>query len=260
LITLNFARRAFGLALLGAAALSQADPIVFDRGLPTANLNNVAGANRSNVGWGDTPSLFVGDDFSITGSGAYNVSSIRTWIVGGNVVGADLSALYSSLTLQLGPGGPNAMTQSFSLFNATRITYGDATTYQSTGGGFRDLWQLDWDTTGLTVNAGDLWNFGVSGVTTAQGVTDLGFANVVFLHSSNAALSGSTQEGADGILGEWVNTTGAFDNNWNSNGNGWDKSSDANVQVFAAPVPEPVTMLVLGGGLLAIARRRRAKK
>jgi hypothetical protein len=240
--------------------MAQADPIVFDRGLPTANLNNAAGANRSNVAWGDTPDWFLGDDFAISGSGAYNVSSIRTWVLGGNVPGDDLATLYSSLSLRLGPGGPNAMTQSFTSFTATKVQYADASNYQNTSGTFRDLWQLDWNTAGLVVNAGDLTNFGVSGVTTTAGQAALGFANVVFLHSSNAALSGSTQEGADGQLRGWENVSGAWSYDYNSNGNGWDKVSDANIQVFAAPVPEPASMLALAGGLALLARRRRATK
>jgi hypothetical protein len=37
---------------------------------------------------------------------------------------------------------------------------------------------------------------------------------------------------------------------WDSNGNGWDKSSDFNVQVFGTPVPEPTTMVA--GALLLL--------
>ncbi|MBK6722144.1 MAG: hypothetical protein IPG58_02350 [Acidobacteria bacterium] len=38
--------------------------LVFDRGLPTANLNNAAGANRSNVAWAFDGDYITGDDFS----------------------------------------------------------------------------------------------------------------------------------------------------------------------------------------------------
>ena len=53
-----------------------------------------------------------------------------------------------------------------------------------------------------------------------------------FNHASNAELSGAPQDGADGAMlqfGAGGNFEGAVD----SNGNGWDKSSDINVQVFA---------------------------
>src|SRR5487761_2572645 len=77
------------LVFAGFAGVTSANAgMVVDRGLPTttANLNNAAGANQSNIRWADnesttTPSTFYlpGDDFTIAGSGAYNVSDIRVW-------------------------------------------------------------------------------------------------------------------------------------------------------------------------------------
>lgn len=70
---------------------------------------------------------------------------------------------------------------------------------------------------------------------------------VPFVHASNAALSGSPQDGADDTMlyAEVIN--GVVDPTsvgpWTSLGDGWDKASDVNVQVIGTPVPEPTTMI-----------------
>ncbi|MHB8637677.1 MAG: hypothetical protein ACYC96_14515 [Fimbriimonadaceae bacterium] len=238
--------------------------------MPTTNLNNGAGSNRSNVAWGDvgTPAM-TGDDFILGGSGSYNVTDIRTWVVGANV-GADMSLtggvnpLYSSLTLWLGPGGNNAVSATGYSFTAQKVHYNNdgVTNYQGTSGSFDDIWQLDWNTTGLALNANALENFAVSGVTTAAGQTALGYQNIVFNHASNAALSGSPQQGADNLFREW-NADGTWSDNWDSGakGGGWDKSSDINVQVFPAATPEPFTLsLGIASVGLFIRRRMKARK
>src|SRR5579872_7129090 len=67
------------LSLPGFSADSQ---LVVDRGLPQSNLNNVSGAARSNVRWGNDG--FLGDDFTIGAPGEHWViDSIRTWAVPG---------------------------------------------------------------------------------------------------------------------------------------------------------------------------------
>ena len=54
--------------------------LLLDRGLPTANLNNDAGASRSNVQWAfgsDAQGMWLaGDDFTLGGQGNYNVTTI----------------------------------------------------------------------------------------------------------------------------------------------------------------------------------------
>ncbi len=68
------------LLLLCGATAANADLLV-DRGLPTANLNNAAGSDRSNVCWASTdPGGFTGDDFTIGTVGqTYRVDSITVW-------------------------------------------------------------------------------------------------------------------------------------------------------------------------------------
>ena len=77
------------LALLGlvAAALPAGATLLVDRGLPTANLNNAAGADRSNVAWAFTQYTssdywIVGDTFQNTSSQTWSINSIRLWTVG----------------------------------------------------------------------------------------------------------------------------------------------------------------------------------
>ncbi|NEQ16861.1 MAG: hypothetical protein F6K44_25070, partial [Moorea sp. SIO3E2] len=52
--------------MLGYTSNAQAE-MLFDRGLPTENLNNISGANRSNVRWATDAQNqgFFGDDFTI---------------------------------------------------------------------------------------------------------------------------------------------------------------------------------------------------
>ncbi len=76
---------AAALLLIVAAGSAQASVQLFDRGLPTDNLNNDAGSNRSNVEWADNETLATdafylpGDDFTLSGSGTYIVDTIRVW-------------------------------------------------------------------------------------------------------------------------------------------------------------------------------------
>lgn len=264
-----------GIALAGGllvgATVVAAQPMVFDRGLPTANLNNAAGANKSNVLWADqeTPPItpyLPGDDFTLPGSGIYVVSKIRVW-----------SLENTGLTLRGGvAGGPIALVSS--TFTATPVTYANSQTYQNLAGAFLPLYQIDF-TVNIPVNAGVPYQFFLDGPAVAVPPTDFRGAR---LHASNAALSGSPQQGAngtflflanDGTAQTWNTQTGAGTYCAPTPCPGWDKVSDANVQVFAAPaqVPAPVVqvpavsgpglaglaLLLAGAAFLLIRRRRR---
>jgi hypothetical protein len=233
-------------SFVGTALSSPATPS-FDRGLPTANLNNAAGANRSNVAWSNGNDYISGDTFSLGASGqTWYVSAIRTWNIG-PTVGGWFGDTFSSDTLYLGTTGtgtispyetgtvaPGSNTDSNPNITHTPVTYSDGSNYQGTSGSFRQIWQNDFKTPGLTVNGGQTYYFGVDGATSSY---------YWFNHASNAALSGSPQQGADGKWIAWAKSDLATPNLCDSGApsggvcdGGWDKSSDINVQVFASQV------------------------
>lgn len=250
---------------IASPALTFADTIVFDRGLPTANLNNAAGASRSNVAWTDSDfatGWFVGDDFTIGGTGTTVVSDLRVWVVG-TTSGTYNNNNYAGAAFSLWTGAEGALTDPLSMSSTPGvlsgpILYADSTTYQGSSGAFLNLYALDFSGLNWTVDNATTYRFGVSALAGSSYVP-------VFLHASNAPLSGSPQQGADGSY------LGFDPNNWALNytcdsGNpvtcgGWDKSSDINVQIAA--VPEPGSMMLFGTGLIAVAtkvRNRRLKK
>lgn len=241
-----------GFCLAGVSE-SSAD-LLFNRGLPTANLNNGAGALRSNVAWADTESSdtvwqwsLPGDNFVLSNPGTYQINDIRVWVVNapgvnnptalwGGLAGSTMSVISTSPTI-------------------TGVTYSNGDGYQGGSGTFYSISQVDFSVN-LTLTSGQYFDFFVqSPYVELQGDE---FVNA-FASASNAALSGSPQDGADNTV-LWLNYDGSI-TPWDSNGSGWDKSSDINVQVFGDPTPEPATFFLFGGGLVGLlAYLRRAKK
>lgn len=249
---------ALGLALTAFSA--QAD-LLFDRGLPTDNINNAAGSNRSNIAWADsettgTPSEYwlPGDNFTLGGSGSYLVNTIRVWTIGNS----------SNLSLLGGLDG-NPMSIISTSYSATPVTYSNSLTYQNNAGSFLNLYQVDF-AVNLSLNAGDAYDFFVNSPWAFVAEND--FRNTP-LHSTNAGLSGSTQEEADGVflwlhvngatqtVETWDTATGAGTSGFPA---GWDKDSDGNVQVFGAAVPEPGSLAILSVGLLLVSSRRSSRR
>ncbi len=263
-----------GIALAGVlVAVSQtvaAQVLVFDRGLPTANLNNAAGANQSNVLWADietapTTPYLPGDDFTLAGSGPYVVNKIRVW-----------STENTGLSLQGGIAGGTIGLLS-TTFTATAATYTNSQSYQNSVGAFLPLYQIDF-TVNIPLNGGVTYQFFLGGPAVTAGGNDF---RGVRLHASNAALSGSTQTGSNGTFLFLANNGTA--QTWNSlDGTGtycapgtcpgWNKVSDGNVQVFAAlpqvasAITQVPTMtgvglagmaLLLAGAGVFVTRRRR---
>jgi len=138
------------LILLFTSVAANAD-LVFDRGLPTANLNDAAGVNRSNVAWGfptpwDGYNWAVGDNFSLA-TGA-DVTDLRVWIVGAD--DQPLSYMWSDLTLFGGPDSSNIN----ELLNVSTsgadpnvkispVQYVGGVDYQNSSGGFDQIYQVD---------------------------------------------------------------------------------------------------------------------
>jgi hypothetical protein len=219
-------------------------------------LNNAAGSNRSNVAWGDNNTTWsIGDNFTLTGS-SYAVDSLRVWVVSSS----DLTGSQNAFELRFGTDAGAATTVSplASSTSVSLVTYADSSTYQGSSGSFLYLYQVDFSNLNLTLAAGT-YAFGVAGPAGADGL------NTPFLHASNEALSGSTQDGSDGLVYGFT-AAGAMDTGWgypfnSCCGNGWDKNSDVNVQVYGAPVPLPAAawLLISGlGGLGFLGRRKTA--
>jgi hypothetical protein len=243
-------------ALACAAAFSgtaMADVLLFDRGLPTANLNNGALGNRSNVAWGDAgTTVSIGDNFTLATTD--NVNDIRVWVVSGSS-----TPLTSTYQLWLGNdiGLSSTVSKVATSTSVVSTTYAGGIDYQGSSGNFINIFQVDFAGLGLTLGAGT-YAFGVSGYADPGYVPPL---TTPFLSASNGPLSGSTQAGDDGFIYGFT-STGALDTAngypWQSNGPtpGWDKNSDINVQVFGS-VPEPGSLALVGLALFGAAATRR---
>lgn len=226
-------------------ALAADATLVFDRGLPQANLNNISGDARSNVRWSGDNGGFFGDDFAIGAPGErWVIDSIRIWTVPGiTETGAKrLGDLYQDVRLYF--GGPEggltpvvtAMLSAGS--NETgnaQIRISDATSagvtlYDEFGTFFR-IYQVDFEGLNLPVEGGVKYRFGVWGM--GRPVPGKpGKTYEWFNHASNAPLSAARQDGADDRM-LLFDAGGRLDSEFNAEGNGWDKSADINVQIFA---------------------------
>ncbi len=200
----------------------------FDRGLPTENLNNEAGVDRSNIEWSDSETLpetpwLPGDDFALPGSGANVIYTIRVW-----------STDSSGLSLWGGAAG-SPITQISNRYTAVPVSYANGEGYQTSAGDFLQLYQIDFDVN-VRLNGGVSYQYFLNGPAIPL---DSDFRGAR-LHASNAPLSGSTQTGADdtflflgndGTVYTWNTLTGGGD--YCPGCVGWNKTSDGNVQVFA---------------------------
>jgi hypothetical protein len=230
------------LALAIPANASQTPAV--DRGLPTANLNNAAGSDRSNVAWSNGNDYISGDTFSVGSAGqTWVVSGIRTWNIG--ELGVAFGDQFSNDTLYLGTGAvspvetgtvaPGSDADSNPNITHTAVTYADGSNYQGSSGDYLQIWQNDFTHLDYVVSGGQTQFFAVDG-------TVIGPIGYWFNHASNAALSGSPQQGADNLWVAWSKSDLSTPNYCNSAGGtgvcdgGWDKSSDINVQVFASQV------------------------
>ena len=233
------------VALTLASSLSAG--VIFERALPTANLNNAAGADRSNIAWAPGDSSYIlGDDFTLASDSVIN--SFSVWEVSNN---GSPSTEFGSLSLYVGAddGGVGALSLISSSYTSSLVS---GYQYQGSSGTFYDVYEITFSGLDLSAAGGVLYDFGI-------GATP-GTESSLFLHGSNAALSGSTQDGADGFYLGYTGPPYSLFYVIDSNGNGWDKSSDINVEIDGSAVPEPATfgLLAMSAGALLLLRRRRA--
>jgi hypothetical protein len=235
---------AAGLALASAAWAADT-ALVVDRGLPQANVNNVSGAARSNVRWNNDEQGFLGDNFTVGTRGEqWVIDSIRTWSVPGLreidpdhlgdffqdvrlYIGASGGSLTPRAAALLSPGNDEASDANVRISEATGA---GASLYDDFGAALR-VWQIDFSGLNLVVEGGVPYSFGVWGIGRAVPGGN-GKTYQWFNHASNASLSGARQDGADGMM-LLFDGSGKALGSFNAQGNGWDKTSDINVQVFA---------------------------
>jgi len=260
--------RILALSLLAAGIPVSvcAAPIV-DRGLPDANLNNAAGANRSNVAWGFGADFVSGDDFALPAlpaSKAWRIDRITTWAVAGAPDGSfALGDRYSTIALFLGAdqGGGSVISRVASAnltgnssdnpnVAVTPVQYPNnpGVDYQGSSGAFIQMWQIDFFDLGVFSTSDFLF--------APHGVGSPDDPPIWFNHASNAALSGTTQDGSDDsyrwFSGNATDASLTFGDFLDSDGTGWDKSSDINVQVWASQVPEPASLALVALGFVAL--------
>src|SRR5688572_8447336 len=232
------------LFLLAAPAIAQQSRVVVDRGLPQANLNNVSGPSRSNVRWGWDDAGFLGDSFAIGAPGErWVIDSVRTWVVPGNAAYAHqhLGNFYKDVRLYFGGPGEDLtprITGQLSVdsddTSDSRIRISEATRegtllYDDFGASLR-IWQVEFSNLEMAVEGGSHYRFGVWGLgRSVPGTEDRTYT--WYNHASNARLSVSQQDGADGKM-LLFNGAGRTKGEFNAEGNGWDKPADINVQIF----------------------------
>jgi hypothetical protein len=252
---------------------------IFSRPLPdSTNVNNGAGANRSNVTWANQVSggtvFLVGDEFDLSLTpnpfGAWRIDSISVWEVANTgissatsispPVGSAPQTEFSSLTL-FGGDAFGTLTPLSSTYTSQFVQYAPTgLNYQGSAGGFFPIYEITFSNLNLVVPATADIGFAVNAVPNGN--------NIFFIHASNAPLSGTPQIGADGFFENYCTdtptpvgaTTASYCALIDSNGNGWDKSNDINVLVTGSAVPEPATFGLIGAGLAGIVLLRKRVK
>jgi hypothetical protein len=226
-------------------AFSAEPALVVDRGLPQVNVNDGAGAYRSNIRWSAYDSGFLGDDFAVGASGEHWViDKIRVWTVPGaaEIDPSHLGDFYKDVRLYFGgpedgvtPVVTGLLTPSSNETSDPRILISDAAAagvapYEGIGAYLR-VWQIDFTDLNLKVQGGVKYRFAAWGLGRPKPDSN-GKTYPWFNLASNAQFAATRQDGADeGML--LFASGGKFVAPFSGKGEGWDKGADINVQVFA---------------------------
>jgi hypothetical protein len=243
--------RWFAFALLLAPSIAAAQSsLILDRGLPKSNLNNDAGAIRSNVRWSWYNDGFIGDDFTIGALGErWVIEKIRTWAVPGiaELDPENLGDAYQDVRLYFGgaegdltPVMAGRFTPGSSQTDNPAIAAADATRdgvlqYDDFGHALR-VWQIDFNTPRIVVEGGVRYRFGVWGLGRSNPDRE-GRPYAWFNHASSALTTDTAKDAADNLL-LMFDPAGKFKGSFDANGSGWDKSADINIQVFGHKISE----------------------
>ncbi|MDX2181988.1 MAG: PEP-CTERM sorting domain-containing protein [Bryobacteraceae bacterium] len=280
---MTYAARSLVLGALFSVA-SLAAPIIpfLIRPLPTENLNEAAGPDRSNNSFSesDPTARYNGDVFGLPGSAlTWQITEIRVWSVA-SVLGEALGQEFSEVTLYgrvrgetmevLSTGNPDDSFDSGNLVKNSnpniehrQVKYKNGEDYEGVGtpGVFYPIWEHRFTNLFWNVPGGKALDFAPWGVGANPDPTSLyGFW---FNHVSNRALSGVPQLLA--YNGIWIHDFATPDQPGFRRDVGvaglWDKGADMNVVVYARLLPEPQTYAMMAAGLaalVAIHRRRRS--
>lgn len=262
--------------LLAAVAQTASALVIVDRGLPTSDLNDAAGPDRTNIAWSapqtPTDAWMLGDQFNVGNPFAGNpvqITKVTLWAVGtqtDDLVGFDYAdpASYQLYlrSSNLGLAFIDAITTDISVA-VTPVTYSGGDSFQRVGTSTVDqLYQVDFTlTVPYTVPVNARVRFALGGFVGGN------FVNP-FLHATRSVDSGgNVQPGYDEVLYSYAapNTdVSYFDFQYTESSDsaaflpavGW--TSDFNVRVEA--IPEPSAAGVLAGvAALAVLWFRRRK-
>ncbi len=264
---MKFSRFILFLALNLGSTLASAS-ILVDRGLPdTSGANGGVGgipAARSNVSWGNQDGFINGDNFYVTGQ--WSINRISTWMVGD-------PTRYTNYVLYGGVTGVSfgiisapdpVITREYyqsSLSGVPCNTASGANYLAPDGVQCFQINRITFEINSLMLTAGALFNFAADATPTDACEVGGDTTGCFYAHATNAALAGTTQDSSDNfyISFDSLNLDDGDPIFIDSNGNGWDKSSDINVRVEGAVVPEPSTIPLILIGIAAIGVLRRRK-
>jgi hypothetical protein len=148
-------------------------------------------------------------------------------------LGTSSSDVTPVATAQLAEGSDDISNPNVRISEATRD---GALLYDDFGTMLR-IWQIDFTNLNIPVRGGTKTRFGVWGMGRPIPGQE-GKNHVWFNHGSNAALSGTRQDGADGLM-LIFDGAGRAGGTLRADDKDWDKASDINVQVFAHRVAGP---------------------